>query len=134
MKPVLSAMLVSQAFPPGGDVGGHRTVALCQHLVRQGWRVTVVAARPPAGARLDQGLLASVPKSVDVLWAAAPDLPLLAARIVKGRATEPQPEPPDKPAETAAEEDTNQAAERTGMKRVLDWLSWWLHVPDGATG
>ncbi len=126
-----SCLVLTDVFPPLSAVGVHRTVALCRHLAEQGWGVTVITARPGADARLDEGLLDGVPEEVQVVRTAAPDLPKLAARIFKRRSG------------------TSDSSEQVGItpksgeiekpkpgrfRRMVDWLSWWLHIPDSSTG
>ncbi len=125
------ALVITDVFPPLSVVGVHRTVALCRHLAEQGWGVTVITARPGANARLDDGLLDGVPEEVRIVRTEAPDLPKLAARIFKRRSgmvgsfeqvgITPKSSEIEKP--------------KPGrFRRMVDWLSWWLHIPDSSTG
>jgi len=135
MKQRRSAMLISGLFPPEAAVGVHRTVSLCRHLVHCGWQVAVITARPPEDSRLDDGLLDMVPSAARIIRTSAPDLPSLAAKILKGRSG--RGTPPAKRMRPASSDvgirgDGNSRRSLGGA--VLDWLSWWLHVPDGRSG
>jgi hypothetical protein len=133
MKPALSALIVTSVFPPEAAVGVHRTVGLCKRLVENGWTVTVVTAVPAKGAQLDNHLLAGVPETVRVLRASAPDLPAIAARILKPRRTRGAAAN-DSASPQGGEAATTDQSTPSRMKRCVDWLSLWLHVPDGCTG
>ncbi len=117
----------------------HRVTGLCRHLVESGrWRVTVVTAAPPVGAAVDEGLWDTVPKEVRVVRAAAPDLPRLAARLVRrrkagGAERAASQESSDRP-EPQEGEPHEPAAVRRAFRYAVDWTSWWLHVPDGESG
>ncbi len=128
-------MLVTQAFPPEAVVGAHRMLALCRHLVEQKYQVSVITSRPPADAAVDESLTQMIPVEVKVVSTAGIDLPLLAARILKprflkkirGTKTEPIPL-------VSKESRGDKQAGPRGFRFLVDWLSWWLHVPDGSTG
>lgn len=125
-------MLVTDLFPPMNAVGVHRSVALCRHLVETGWQVTVLAGRdPPAGCGLDEGLVARIPPTVRVVRAASPDVLRIVVHAVKGkrRAVGSAGEPGAKGASPPAGEPSP-----SGGRRVVDWVSWWLHVPDMRAG
>ncbi len=132
MEHCRSALIVTRLFAPEAAVGVHRVTGLCRHLAEGGrWRVTVVTGAPRLGAPVDEGLLADVPDSVRVVQAAAPELPLLAARLLK-RARGPKAEPPPQAAGTST---TGEGEPQPGiLRRWIDWASWWLQVPDTQTG
>lgn len=139
MPRTCSALILTRSFPPEAAVAVHRVAGLCKHLVESGrWRVTVVTATPPVGAAVDERLWDTVPKEVRVVRAAAPDLPRLAARLVKRRKA-------DGAGRAAARESSDRPAPREGgppepasarraFRYAVDWTSWWLHVPDGESG
>ena len=52
----LSAMIVTNFFPPDAAVGTHRTVGWCKHLAEMGWQVTVITATPSSESTLDNEL------------------------------------------------------------------------------
>ena len=126
-----SVMLIAQVFPPESAVGGHRPAGLCRHLANLGWNVTVVSVRPQAKAALDPCLLQRIPASIRVVRAARPNLPAIASGIMDSIplrrrrdgsspvAEGPVPASPQAPG---------------GWRKVVDWLSWWLQVPDMAVG
>ncbi|MDY0170856.1 MAG: glycosyltransferase [Thermoguttaceae bacterium] len=139
MKWQRSALIITRSFPPDASVGVHRVLGLCRHLAESGrWRVTVITAAPPEGAAVDEGLLAAVPEKVRVVRTAAPDLPRLAARVVKGRKrakpSNDRGRPDAEPSETRAGAGPVLALPRRALRYAVDWTSWWLHVPDGKTG
>jgi glycosyltransferase involved in cell wall biosynthesis len=126
-----SVWLVSRFFPPESAVGALRVAGLCRHLVRRGWDATVITARPPASVERDEDTLQMVPQRANVIRTACPDLPVMAARIWKGRnATEGEPH--RAASATGAAEPPRGRGRLT--RRAVDWLSWWLHVPDSCTG
>ena len=128
-------MLVTQAFPPEAVVGAHRMMALCRHLVEQNYEVSVITSHPPQDAAVDESLTEMIPAELKVISTAGVDLPLLAARILKpqflkklrGKKSEPLP---SEPKESQGKKQTGPG----GFRFIIDWLSWWLHIPDGSTG
>jgi hypothetical protein len=122
-------MIVTDVFPPVAAVGVYRTAALCRHLVEQGHPVTVVTARPWTDELLDPEMLALVPREVRVVATSSPNLPVAAARILRRRA---------KPVAEAGQQAESQvpAGRQVKSRRrlAIDWLSWWMHVPDTRTG
>ncbi len=137
MKRPHSVMLVTQAFPPEAVVGAHRMLALCRHLVEQNYHVSVITSHPPAEAAVDESLTQMIPPEVTVRSTAGIDLPLLAARILKPRflrkirGTKSE----SKPNITKQTQLSSFSAQKHGWFRLaVDWMSWWLHVPDGSTG
>jgi hypothetical protein len=129
MKP-MRAMIIVDMFPPANVVGVHRTVALCRRLVQTGWRVTVITTCLRKDEPLDEQMLADVPQEVRVIRTAAPDLPVLASRVLR----------PWKPAASSLMPAQNASADGASQKRrrvfrqAVDWLSMWLHTPDGRCG
>lgn len=130
----LSALLVTSVFPPEAAVGGHRSVGLCRYLARQRWKVTVLTMTPPADAGVDRGLLHVVPKEIKVVRVACPDIVGTASgvfqRVVfwrprKGRhaSSATPPVPTEAPPLGSG-----------GLEHIVDWLSWWLQLPDARTG
>jgi len=130
MKPGSSVMIVADIFPPVAEVGVYRTVALSRHLAEKGWKVAVVTAAPRADAFIDEAILSKVPGSVRVIRTSSPSLPLIAAKIVKRQS---QPSGGVAPASEGSL--AGGLPRRQGFtKRTIDWLSWWMHVPDTLTG
>jgi glycosyltransferase involved in cell wall biosynthesis len=122
-------MIVTDVFPPVAAVGVYRTAALCRHLVEHGHPVTVVTARPWADELLDPEMLSLVPREVRVVATSSPNLPLTAARLLRRR--------PKRAADAGqqAKPQTPAAAPAKSRRRLaIDWLSWWMHVPDARTG
>lgn len=118
-------LCLSDIFPPVAAVGTQRVVGLCRYLAAHQWRVTVVTARPRASEAVDVSLMATVPSSVHVVRRGAPDLPRLASRLL-GRSSSAKGVP-----SVANVRTTNDVAARPGaLKRLAQWLSWWLYVPD----
>ena len=134
MSKTPSAMIVTNHFPPVAAAGTHRVVGLCRYLAERGWHVTVITAAPSKESSLDEELLDSIPEAVRVVRTAAPDLPLIMAKIFKRRKARSRT---DKQTGSTTVQGTPPAGpsriKRT-VKRLVDWLSWWLHVPDGRTG
>jgi hypothetical protein len=128
-------MLIAQAFPPKAVVGAHRMLAFCRHLVEQQYQVSIITSHPAQDAAVDESLARTIPAEVKVISAAGIDLPLLAARILKprflkklrGKKSEPLPSVPK---QSEGKKQTGPA----GFRFIIDWLSWWLHIPDGSTG
>ena len=131
-QPVKTAMIVTDVYPPVPAVGTYRTVALCRCLIERGWHVTVITARPAAGVFLDHALLEQSPAAVRVLRTASPHLPTLAVRLLRKKPRAAAQDPAQGPA-TAAAPYTAQSRKST-FRKTLDWLSWWIHLPDGLTG
>lgn len=126
MSSAKSALVITNIFPPLPAVGVHRTVALCRRLVARGWRVAVVTARADKGASVDASLLERVPQQVRVLRTAAPNLLQFLSRLIKRRPRSVEPAGPgdsDKPPSASR-------VRRGRLWQIVDWLSWWLLVPD----
>ena len=128
-------LIVTRQFPPDASVGVQRVAGLCRHLADRGWEVVVIAARPGRSAVADETLMSAVPPTIRVVRTAAPNMAEIAARLLKRR----------RAASAAADEqpsakDTAESSPAVGTraKRLLrtwiDWLSWWLHVPDSFLG
>ncbi len=66
-------LVVAWWFPPLTGGGVHRPLHFVRHLVRRGFRVTVLTGVPPPGERRDDGLLAQVPAAARILRAPLPD-------------------------------------------------------------
>jgi len=133
MEREFSALMIAKAFPPEAAVGVHRMVGLCKHLVEHHWTVTVVTAAPGQGTLLDNELMAAVPETVRVVRASAPDLPAIAARMLKRRRS-PSFAKKDSLQPEIGKTSESDGRSRSRLKKSADWLSWWLHVPDGCTG
>jgi len=127
-----SVIIVTDVYPPVPAVGVYRTVALCRLLVEKRWHVTVITAKPAPDVFLDHALLEQSPAAVRVIRTVAPHLPTLAARLFKRRFRAA--------AQSAAQSSTPAATpypsrSRRGLfRKTIDWLSWWLHLPDTLTG
>lgn len=127
-----SVIIVTHVYPPVPAVGVYRTVALCRRLVEKGWHVTVITAKAAPDVFLDHALLEQSPAAVRVMRTTAPHLPTLAARLLKRRSR------------AAAQSATQGAApavtsypsksRRGFFRKTIDWVSWWLHLPDTLTG
>jgi len=125
-----SVMIVADIFPPVAGVGVYRTVALSRQLADEGWKVVVITAAPRADAFLDKAILNKVPASVRVITAASPNLPLIAAKIIKRKCR-----PSGGVAPLSEGSLTGSAPGRQGFaKKTVDWMSRWMHVPDTLTG
>lgn len=127
-----SVIIVTDVYPPVPAVGVYRTVALCRRLVEKGWHVTVITAKPALDVFLDHALLEQSPAGVRIIRTAAPHLPTLAARLLRKR--------PRAAAQSAAQGAAPAAASHASQSRkglfrkTIDWLSWWIHLPDTLTG
>ena len=90
--------------------------------------MTVITARPWASELVDPDMVRLVPEAVRVVATASPDLPLIAAGLLHRRrklAGKAEQSPADAP-------DARPAM--STRRRLIDWASWWLHVPDSRTG
>ncbi len=125
-----NCVILADVFPPLPAVGVHRTVALCKHLAERGWGVTVITARPGAGATLDDGLLDGVPEEVRVIRTVSPDMLGIVTGILRRRRKEDSSEQTG----VAAEAGRSSGHRPSLFRRMIDWLSWWLHVPDRTIG
>jgi len=135
MTLVRSAILISKAFPPETLVGVHRPTGLCKHLVQKGWRVTVLAASPSRNAALDPNLLGKVPAKAKVVRTPCPELAAATARAFNRVAFWRTPggvRPPS--AGGRGERPSNACWRPKGLAYVVDWLSWWLQMPDTNVG
>jgi len=127
-----AAMLVTYLFPPANGVGIHRPVALARYLAQKGWQVSVLTAKPDRRTPCDPHLLETLPPDLRVFRAPSPDLPRLAARLLKRRrSSEVQYE--EKQA-TRPRQPGRPETPKSRLKRLVDWSSWWLHVPDSVSG
>jgi hypothetical protein len=66
-------LVVAWWFPPLAGGGVHRPLHFVRHLVRRGFRVTVLTGVPPRGERRDDGLLAQVPGEARIVRAPLKD-------------------------------------------------------------
>ena len=131
MRPAGSAMVITDVFPPTNVVGIHRTLALCVRLADSGWHVTVITPRTEAGGLRDPGLTAKVPSQVRVVRTPYVNLLSLATRVLRRRPRRPASAGPNTGQAPAA----SARPKRPGsLSRLVDWLSWWLHIPDGGSG
>jgi len=122
--------ILANPFPYGTTVGVHRTAGLCRHLAARGWDVTVIASRPAAGSPAGEHLPAAIPPELRVLTTAGPDLPRIAAQLFRRHASRP----PAAPGDAADPSACPSPSRRSLLRWLVDWSSWWLHVPDGRTG
>lgn len=136
----MNAILVTDIFPPVNGIGIHRSLALCNHLAKRGWGVTVLTSRPMPWTKLDPELLSQVPPSAHILRARAPLLleSLGAAARLLGLSRSARPA---NSAQTNSERSSSLTMRepKTGAigawaRRWLDWGSWWFQVPDPCTG
>jgi glycosyltransferase involved in cell wall biosynthesis len=153
MKRPQSVMLVTQAFPPEAVVGAHRMLALCRHLIEQNYQVSVITSHAPHDAAVDEQLTQMIPPGVKVISTAGFDLPLLAARILKPRflrhtnktmvshvchsfaMLKDKSERSEESQFVGGGETLRSAqGDKKRLRTTIDWLSWWLHIPDSSTG
>ena len=69
-----SILVVAYDFPPHAAIGTMRTLRLVRHLVRRGWKVSVLTGDPRTylpSTPVDDALMSRVPESVQVIRAAA---------------------------------------------------------------
>ena len=123
-------LVLAHVFPPVNAVGVHRTVALCRHLVEQGWSVTVITARPEEGANRDPRLAMRVPQEVRIVRTPAPHLLRLLGRVLGRRHTSGRPHTSEAGALLAGHEPVRERR----IRQIVEWLSLWLCVPDGYIG
>jgi hypothetical protein len=132
-------LVVTDIFPPVAAVGTQRIVGLCRHAADAGWQVSVVTLRPRSDTTIDETLLARIPEGVRVVRTWAPDLPAMAARLL-GRGSEQSRGAGEttkasvsqgKAAPEQAVRTPQAAPVRPGaVKRLMQWMSWWMYVPD----
>ncbi|MBN1851440.1 MAG: glycosyltransferase [Pirellulales bacterium] len=124
-------MIVTDLFPPMNGSGVHRIVALCRRLNATGWQVSVLTANDaPPGCPFDDSLLDMIPEHVRVVRAASPDILSHVVRTLKGR------DRTGKRNEIVVPTTSNGRSKQPprGLRCMMDWLSWWLHVPDSRIG
>jgi hypothetical protein len=139
-----SIYIVADCFPPVAKVGIHRVSALCRHLVAAGWRVHIITARPGDDDPIDERLMSLVPPEAVIHSTSRINFEPMLARFVKTlirRGRSAQREAPDGGSpgggetSVAAVQLSNDAGPRGGRFRtIVDWVSWWLHVPDSRMG
>lgn len=124
-------LVACSSFPPVHATAIHRTVAVCRRLAADGHEVTVLTPIPRAGMSIDEALLARVPASVRVIRTPEWD-PIGAIRAIRPRRQEGRPEAEaDAPGEGGRSGATGSGS---AAGRIVDWCSWWLHVPDPRIG
>jgi glycosyltransferase involved in cell wall biosynthesis len=74
-------------------------------------------------------MLALVPQEVRVVATSSPNLPLAAARLLRRR-----PKPPVQARPQAGSQAPAGRQVKSRRRLAIDWLSWWMHVPDTRTG
>jgi len=126
-----AVLLVTYHFPPVNTVGVHRPVALARHLFEKNWQVTVLTARPNERQRCDPLLAWGLESRIRVVRTPSPDLPAIAAGILKGR-RRTQRQAPSRKADQAQQPASDRPPSM--LRRFVDWASWWLHVPDSVSG
>ena len=126
----LSALVVTDSFPPLNAIGVHRTVGLCQHLVKEGWRVTVLTCPEDRGVGLDHELLHSVPSSVRVIRTRAWHPVAAVSRLFRRRAVEGK----SRPGALAEGIPGRAPSPRGWLRTVVEWITWWFHIPDNVSG
>ena len=125
-----SALIYSDIFPPMAAVGVHRVLAMCQYLVKNDWNVTVITQRPTPDDMQDGTLLKRVPPEITVVRTASPNIPLIVGRLLKRTGSKSDNSNQDKPQPPPQKAPDPPPCK----KRILDWLSWWLQIPDSRTG
>lgn len=134
---------MADCFPPSTAVGIHRVSALCRHLVGAGWRVHVITSRPLADEPTDERLMSLVPAEVVVHTAMRINPQPMLGRLMNGLTGRARRRDTAMAEESVASGgDSSAAASHARNPRpwgdhfhtVVDWLSWWLHVPDSRIG
>lgn len=120
-------LVVAWWFPPLSGGGVHRPLQFVRHLVRRGHRVSVLTGVPPKGERLDDALLAKVPREVRIVRAPLLD-PFRAWSWLKerrgGKPVAPAPAPPAAPAAPAPPRSAARGA------RWRDLITEAIALPD----
>jgi glycosyltransferase involved in cell wall biosynthesis len=134
-----SVLCIAYHFPPAADSGTHRTRALVRYLPANGWNPVVVTAGLGPSASEDASLLEGLPPDLAVYRTLAPDLLSWANRVrapLRGlnrlgaaRADKTALSPDAQPGV-----DETRPGHRAPLGRALDWLSWWLQIPDLTIG
>lgn len=127
-------LVFAECFPPSTAVGTRRTLALVGHLNRQGWGVTVITAWPEKGTMVDESILADLPGEIRVVQVRPMNLHRLALRLRpggSGRAASPvHTQNPGPEAHAVGETADQSPRPLSGWRKLADWLSWWLLIPD----
>ncbi len=146
--------MVCDSFVPYNTPGTLRNVYLCRELARQGFEVVVIAPESDEGSAVDEELAQLVPQRVKVLRAPV-HRPVHAVARLLGRDQRRR----ELTAGTDADRHEVQSQKQPGQgsrsasvplvppfprppgegengdgRGLWDWLSWWLHTPDGKVG
>jgi glycosyltransferase involved in cell wall biosynthesis len=128
-----SVLCISYYFPPMDSSGTHRLRAIARYLPDYGWRPIVVTAQHQPTAAIDPALLEGLPDDLAVYRTAAPEFLKWATQFksqVQGLVRLPRKAKEPAPGEPAG----GAPAELTLTGRWIDWLSWWLQLPDMLVG
>ena len=125
-----ACLTIADVFPPVNAVGVHRTVALCRRLVEQRWSVAVITALPEEGAHCDEQLAMRVPRQIRIVRTPAPHLLRFLGRVRGCRRASCGPSTGAAGALLAGHEPLRKRR----IKRIAEWLSLWLCIPDGYVG
>jgi glycosyltransferase involved in cell wall biosynthesis len=128
--------VVSHSFPPSSEVGGLRPLGLTQHLADKGWQVTVFCADPKL-TPCDNEREKKVPLSVKVVRTRWVEFPVILSRLVgliKGKKGPYKKERLNSSSFQRSRAQQAQATKKSFLSKSFDWLSLWLHVPDGRNG
>ena len=145
--------MVCDSFVPYNTPGTLRNVYLCRELARQGFEVVVIAPESDEGSAVDEELAQLVPQRVKVLRPV--HRPVHAVARLLGRDQRRR----ELTAGTDADRHEVQSQKQPGQgsrsasvplvppfprppgegengdgRGLWDWLSWWLHTPDGKVG
>ena len=121
--------IVTHSFPPNAEVGGLRSLGLCQHLCQRGWEVTVICA-DCKNARLDKGLEDKIPSEAKIIRTNWIDLPGLLASLKSILKRDMK-----KYGRVEQLEQTIIKERKEGfLKTFKEWISLWIFVPDGRSG
>jgi glycosyltransferase involved in cell wall biosynthesis len=118
-----TVLALSYVFPPAAYVGVYRILKYCKYLGAHGWRLIVIAPKPPDRYRDDQ-LCAEIPANVQVCRTGDPDPAKLLAKLGKRRVAPTRIKAPAQTTNTRA----MPAIQQSRFKRLI--LGLLLECPD----
>lgn len=125
-----SVLCIAYSFPPSVHSGTHRTRAVVRHLPAFGWRPVVVTVQEDNPGSGNPRLLQGLPEDLAVYRTPNPDLVGIGSRCWSWTKRLCSLGLAGKPARGHG----NGSLNGHSRKGLVDWASWWLHVPDTKIG
>ena len=116
-------LMIAYHFPPFAGSGTFRTLSWSRLLEKRSWDITVLTAKNPEPP-LDNHLLEEIPASIRILRTRCINL-IESLNKVKIR---------KKSQNGYSIPLGNEHFSLKESKSLIDWLSWWLHIPDNRIG